>query len=189
MMQSHEDKVYDNSNEIKLATFCHISGMTGYFVVSMFRFKFDFWNSLLTNTINLIPPLIIWLRNKDSSSFVEQHERKVINFLLSISIFRLTFFGISYLFSTIYSPELIDIYLHSVESFSDFLSIDRIFLVTTLMLLLYLFFCLMLYVIHWFCLIMAIRNVRYGAFYNYPLTIPFIQSDKDKQNSNSGQNS
>ena len=147
------------SNEKSTSAFIHISALCQYFI--------PFGNFIL--------PLLIWGSKKDSSEFVNQNGKNVLNFQLSLFLF-------SFLLALIAIPVLIYLVVNSGTSFEFFnhnhnISFNNFKNASGLLVTLFsaLFLFCMLKLSEFIFIIIAAVKASEGETYRYPLTLNFIK--------------
>ncbi|WP_340198942.1 DUF4870 domain-containing protein [Ascidiimonas sp. W6] len=149
-------------NQKTLATITHLSTFSKYF------FPFG----------NFIVPLILWLSNKNESSFVDYNGKQVLNFQISILIYSLTVGIIAVPLFLIFAQDFIGFYsilehnTHNVdfdpESLFHFNSgLPFLGLIAVI--------GAALWALDVVCTIVASIKAGEGESYKYPLTINFIK--------------
>lgn len=146
----------DNQQK-NIATFIHLSTFS--------RFFFPLGN--------IIGPLILWVLNKDKSSFVDKHGKQAINFQLSIFLYAI-------ILGTLSIPFFIFKLFGDID-FIDFNGFDNFHInVTNPSPLLLIggglgFIAIIAFIIELALIVNASLKARDGELYNYPLTINFLK--------------
>ncbi len=146
-----------NNHQKNIATFIHLSTFS--------RFLIPFGN--------FIGPIVLWMTNKDKSSFVDAHGKQAINFQISIFLYAIILGTVSIPF---FIFNLFDsIHLWDFNGFDNFhINIGKpsplLYIGGALGALAVIGFILELVFI-----VKASLKARDGEFYEYPLTIKFLK--------------
>ena len=146
-------------NEKNTATILHLSALSQYFI--------PFGNYIL--------PTIIWSAKKESSPFVDQNGRNVLNFQLSIFLYSLILLliAIPTLVYGLLKNTNLDLFLNSNHHFDTFNSEQLSGFVITLAVTGFLFATLK--VSEFILIIIGAVSASNGQSYKYPLTLNFIK--------------
>ena len=146
-------------NEKNTATILHLSALSQYFI--------PFGNYIL--------PTIIWSAKKESSPFVDQNGRNVLNFQLSIFLYSLILLliAIPTLVYGLLKNTNLDLFLNSNHHFDTFNSAQLSGFVITLAVTGFLFAALK--VSEFILIIIGAVSASNGQSYKYPLTLNFIK--------------
>ena len=122
---------------------------------------------------NFLGPIILWVANKDKSSFVDAHGKQAINFQISILLYTVVLGALTipfFLFNVFEHLDFID--FHSIGDFQ--INIGKpsplLYITGGLGFLAFVGFLLELVFI-----IKASLKAKDGELYNYPITIKFIK--------------
>ena len=146
-----------DSHQKNIATFIHLSTFS--------RFLIPFGN--------FIGPIILWLTNKDKSSFVDSHGKQAINFQISVFLYAIILGTLTipfFIFNLFNGLDFID-----WNGFHDFhISIGKPSP------LLYVggglgFIAIVGFILELVFIIKASLKARDGEYFKYPLTINFIK--------------
>lgn len=146
----------DNQQK-NIATFIHLSTFS--------RFFFPLGN--------IIGPLILWVLNKDKSSFVDKHGKQAINFQLSIFLYAI-------IIGTLSIPFFVFKIFSGID-FIDFSGFDNFHINMTNPSPLLLItgglgaLAIIVFIIELALIVNASLKARDGELYNYPLTINFLK--------------
>ena len=146
-----------DNHQKNIATFIHLSTFS--------RFIIPFGN--------FIGPLILWVSNKDKSTFIDAHGKQAINFQISILLYAIILGAISipfFIFNIFNGFDFIDFH-----GFHDFH-----FDISKASPLLYIggalgSIAIIGFILELVFIIKASLKARDGELYNYPLTINFIK--------------
>ncbi|MDT0559115.1 DUF4870 domain-containing protein [Ichthyenterobacterium sp. W332] len=146
-----------DNHQKNLATFIHLSTFSRFIIPLG----------------NFIGPIILWVANKDKSSFVDEHGKQAINFQISILLYAILFGLLSIPFFAINIFDGLDIFrFHNLYNFH--ISFGKpsplLYITGGLGIIAFLGFLLELAFI-----IKASLSARDGDSYKYPLTINFIK--------------
>lgn len=140
-----------------IATFIHLSTFS--------RFIIPFGN--------FIGPLILWVANKDKSSFIEDHGKQIINFQISILLY-------SIIIGVITIPFFIFNFFNGIDfiNFHDFR--DFRFNIRRPSSLLYFTgilggFAILAFILEMVFIIKASLKAKEGELFKYPITINFLK--------------
>jgi len=162
-----ETSLSENSKNV--AALIHLSTFSKYF------FPFG----------NFLAPLLLWTVNKEKP-FIHEHGREAINFQLSILIYAIIIGILSFPFIAFFASdfialaEAIDHHVHdfSVQNLKNLSGYIILFFVVTILLF-------GLFVFELYAVINATVHANRGEQYTYPLSITFIKSSPDVDNSTS----
>ncbi len=127
---------------------------------------------------NFIAPLVLWISNKESSPFIDEHGKQAINFQISILLYSLTLglLAIPFFFFLAWDfvgfVDIMDHNKHHVHFDPD--DVDG-FLPTILYLAIFGVITLGLFILDIYCTITAALKASNGEIYQYPFTIRFIK--------------
>jgi len=151
-----------SENQKQLAALIHLSTFSKYF------FPFA----------NFFVPLLLWTTNKDKE-FIDDHGNQAINFQLSILVYSLVIGLLCIPFFLIFATDFISL-VDAIEHTVDSVSVNEItnlsgfiILFTIAALLLFGLFLFELYAV-----ISATMKAARGEYYKYPLSIPFLRTNK-----------
>jgi hypothetical protein len=124
---------------------------------------------------NLILPIVLWTINSKKSDFIDDHGRQTINFQLSMTLYTviLVFVGVGVIIGSMITggPQFWAQLDSDHFPFNDHMGIFTTVIASGLI-------CgtaiLVLSITDFVCTIQAAVSARDGAYYKYPLTIPFI---------------
>ncbi|OIQ29696.1 MAG: hypothetical protein BM564_05670 [Bacteroidetes bacterium MedPE-SWsnd-G2] len=119
---------------------------------------------------NIIGPLVLWITNKDKSSFLDSNGKEALNFQLSILLYSIiigAFTAPFFLFNIFNMGDAFSFkgFHISWQHFSPFVYITGIMG----------FFALIACVIEFYYIIKASKMAKQGVTYHYPVTINFIK--------------
>jgi hypothetical protein len=116
-------------------------------------------------------PLLIWSINRDKSSFIDDHGKRVLNFQFSIlCYFLITLLicipiAINFGSNLIHLTEIKDFRINDLAGFTS----------SIILLVLFCLFNSLLFIIDLLTTIIGAIKAREGKLYNYPLAINFIK--------------
>jgi hypothetical protein len=120
---------------------------------------------------NFILPLLIWSINRDKSSFIDDHGKRVLNFQFSILCYFLIILlicipiAINFGSNLIHLTEIKDFRINDLAGFTS----------SIILLVLFCLFNSLLFIIDLLTTIIGAIKAREGKLYNYPLAINFIK--------------
>lgn len=129
---------------------------------------------------NFIAPLILWTVNKEKP-FVNEHGKEAINFQLSILLYTLVIGLICIPFFAFFAIDFVELVeviednvhhvsVQNIENLSGFITL---FMVVAVLLF-------GIFVFELYAVINATIHANRGEFYKYPLSIPFIKINSEK---------
>jgi uncharacterized protein len=142
------------------ATWCHLSSQIWILTPLTVGFSVPLALQPLIPLLGIVVPLIIWLKKREFSSFVDEHGKESLNFQFSISLF-VVIAAIYWMLSPAYEAYR--------NSLTQPLSAPGLQIFTP-------FFWLMLLAVYQLCfVVLAMQNVQKGQPFRYPLTIRFLK--------------
>lgn len=146
-------------NEKNTATILHLSALSQYFI--------PFGNYIL--------PTIIWSAKKDSSVYIDQNGRNILNFQLSVFLYSLILLliAIPTLLYGLLKNSNLDLFINGNHHFDAINTAQLSGFLITLALTGFLFAALK--VTEFILIIIGAVSASNGQTYNYPLTLNFIK--------------